>query len=285
MWVVRNWLIKAAAVLALIATFPTLANSQTHLRSANLTPELIGTILQNYYRAPMSEQVPAIVQAAITQGMAENRAKRLALIAFIAGIVSEDATQIDRLAAMYSKLAGNHHAQLVRAILYSGRTDWKEQLERLKTVWPDKAAEIDAIASRGARAVYTLQRDGQPEVLDMNWAFFGATGRREPIMLIIEALGDLRATDPGLVTTAHAARMALAAQAIQHDRVFDICQRAQWGTYGNDLGKIVAAAQTKDLSRFKAEAEAAIRAAESGQPVPSPGEATAASARSTPRRP
>lgn len=284
MAVVRMWLIKAFALLALVVTLPPHLHAQTHLRAVVLTPDVIGGILQNYYRAPMFDQVPAIVQAAITQGMAENRSKRLALIAFVAGIVSEDASQIDRLAAMYGKLAGNHHAQLVRAILYSGRPDWKAQLDRLKVMWPDKAAEIDALGARGPRAVYTLKREGQPEVLDMNWAFFGATGRREPVMLIIEALGDLRATDPVQVAMAHTARAALATQAIQHDRVFDICQRAQWGTYGNDLRSIVVAVQTKDLSRFKTDAETAIRAAEVGQPVPGPVEATAATARTT-RRP
>lgn len=284
MSVVRFWILKAVALLALLVTGPNVGEAQTHLRSLVLTPDVIGSILQNYYRAPMAEQLPAIVQAAVTQGMTEDRAKRLSLIAFMAGVIADDAKQIDRLAAMYAKLPGNHHAQLVRAILYSGRSDWKDQLERLKAAWPDKAAEIDTLSARGARAVYTLQRDGQPEVLDMNWAFFGATGRREPIVAIVEALGDLRAPEPAKVALAHTARLSLATQSIKHDRVFEICQRLQWGTFGNDLRGIIVAAQTNDFSRFKSDAEAAIRAAEAGQPVPGPVEAQAATARTT-RRP
>jgi hypothetical protein len=284
MLVLRAWTFVVVAVLAPLYAAPPVAQAQTVLRSMNMTPDVIGTVLQNYYRAPMADQIPAVIAAAMAQGMANERPRRLALIAFMAGLIAEDDKHLDRLAPVFHKLPGDQPQRLMRAINYSGRPDTADLFARLKKLWPDKVADIDTIAALGAKPVYKLKREGQPEVLDMNWAFFGATGRREPIMAIIESLADLKSTDNVRLATAHSARWSLASQAIQHDVVFEICQKALWGTYGNEVRTIIAAANSRDLSRFKTDAEDALKAAAAGQPVSVPAEAMAATAR-TPKRP
>lgn len=244
--------------------------AQTHLRGTNYTPEIIAGVFQNYYRAPMPEKIHEVVQAALVQGVAETRPKRLALIAFMAGLIAADTKHIERLAPVFVHMPGEHPERLVRAILYSGRTDWQEQLTRLKALWPSRVEMIDGLAQRGARAVYSLKRDGQPEVLDMNWAFFGATGWKEPVLAVIDILADLRSSDPAKLGLAHAARHTLATQAITHEAVYQIALRGQMGSYGDQMRLIVVAANNRDVSTFKTDADVAIAAANAGKPVPVP---------------
>jgi hypothetical protein len=260
--------IAVVAFMGLAA--PSISHAQTHLRGAVLTPDVIAGVFQNYYRAPMPERVHEVVQAAVVQGLAETRPKRLALIAFMAGLIAENTLYVERLASVFGKLPGDQPERVVRAILYSGRPDWADQITRLKGFWPQHVAMIDRIAARGARPVFALKRDGQPEVLEMNWAYFGATGSRDAVLAVIEMMGDLRSTEPAKVALAHAARHTLATQAMTHDRVYDICLRAQMGSFGDQMRLIIVAANNKDVSAFKVEADAAIAAATAGKPVPVP---------------
>lgn len=229
-------------------------------RLPTITPPVIRAVMDNYYQAPVPEFVPAIVEAAIAQGLTEDRGSRLTLIAFMAGLISADVDVVDRLRPVFDKRTPEQAMQLVRAILYSGRSDWQALVARLRKAWPDKAAEIDAVAARGARPVYSLGFTGQPEVLAMNWAFFGATGNAEPVRAIIGALGDLTHTaDPDRVRLAHRARISLARRAAEHDRVMEICRQSTWGAHGEDMRAIIRAALYDDIARLEADAEAAMR--------------------------
>jgi hypothetical protein len=266
----RSLATRIAVVVAVTLAAPTFGHAQTHLRGTTLTPDVITGVFQNYYRAPMPERVHEVVQAAIVQGLAETRPKRLALIAFMAGLIADNTAHVERLASVFGKLPGEQPERLVRAILYSGRPDWADQITRLKNLWPQHVAMIDRLAERGARPVYALKRDGQPEVLDMNWAYFGTTGSRAAVHAVIEMLGDLRASDPAKVAMAHAARHTLATQAMSHERVYEVCLRAQMGSYGDQMRLIIVASNNKDVSTFKTDAEAAIAAATAGKPVPVP---------------
>lgn len=267
------------ATMAIVSLAPN-AVAQTS-RTAALTPQVIDAILQNYYQAPLAEHVPAIIDAAMAHGLAEDRSKRLVLIAFIAGLIASDDGFVERLAPVFRKRPGDEPMRLVRAVLYSGRADSQILIDRLKLLWPERAAEITALAAKGAKAVYALSFQDQPVVLDMNWAFFGATGRPEPVMAIIGSLSDLRGTtDPARLAIAHGARWSLAVQARQHERVMDLCRKALWGSHAEDLRGVIKAAEANDIGVLKAEADEALKrlATEAaGQALP-----TAATARREP---
>jgi hypothetical protein len=231
----------------------TSVRAQSYL--APLTPAVIGSILETYYQGPLAEHVPAIIQSALAQTAADDRAKRLTLIGFMAGLIADDATVINRLVPVFDKLPGDQPMQLVRAVLYSGRPDGAHHIAALKARWPTRADAIDTIAAAGNKAVYQLKFAGQPEVLAMNWAFFGATGRKEPVLAMIAALADLRqTTDPERLAVAQTVRRSLALRAADDERVKDLCRQALWGSYGDDLRPVLAAAEARDLSLLDAQA-------------------------------
>jgi hypothetical protein len=270
-----GWRSFRAASLASLIAWSGLASAQAQSQTAHLTPQAVAAIVETYYQGAIKEHIPTLVQASIAHNQTDERAKRLALIAFMAGLIADDATFVERLAPVFHVLPGEQPMRLVRAILYSGRPDWMAQLNRLKGLWPARAAEIDKTASIGAKPVYELKFRGQPEVLDMSWAYFGASGRRESVMAIIDTLADLRSDDPALVAAAVVNRRSLADRATRDELVMEICRRALWGSNGNELRAVVIAAEAGNLSLLDDVEPVAV-----SQQLPAP---TAATARS-PRR-
>ncbi len=244
----NGWRIFRTVSAASLIGWSGLAPVQAQNPIGHLTPKAVAAIVETYYQGAVEEHIPTIIEALLAQNQTDERTKRLALIAFMAGLIAEDAKVIDRLAPVFQSRPGEQPMQLVRAILYSGRPDWKPQLDRLTALWPARAGEIDKTASVRAKPVYQLKFHGQPEVLEMNWAFFGASGRRESVMAIIDTLADLRSGDPVLVAAANANRRSLADRAMRDDSVMEICRRALWGSNGNELRPVLIAAEAGNLS-------------------------------------
>jgi hypothetical protein len=243
-----GWIALSAVALSTAVTAP--GFGQSHI--GQLTPRAVGAIIETYYQGPIPEHIPAIIEAAMAQNQVDDRAKRLSLIAFTAGLIAQDAMFVERLKPVFQKLPGEQPLRLARAISYSGRSDWKALLEGLKVAWPNHATAIDALATTGGRAVYQLTFAGQPEVLEMNWAYFGATGRQEPVMAMIQTLAGLTSSDPERRAAAVAARHSLALAASRDEVIADVCRRALWGSYGNEMRAVLAAAQSGNMSLLDA---------------------------------
>ncbi len=223
-----------------------IASRTVSATDAALTPDAISAFIANYYRAPDPKAVPAMVKAALDAGLLEQQNRRMVMIGFMAGLIATDASVVDRLAPLFEKLPGDQPMRLPRAIAYSGRPDWSLHTARLKNLWPARAQEIETLAAKGGRPIPLLKTDNNPLIVDMNWAYFGATGQREAIDKIIAVLATASdSTNPQSLLTAQTAKWSLIANAAQHPRVMEICREHLAGPQAEQIKEIIAAADDR----------------------------------------
>ena len=80
-------------------------------------------------------------------------------------------------------------AIIIRAIVYSGRPDWRELLEKNSSRMPLRRPLIDDFLNDKRPTLMTLPLDtgGSPGIYAL-WGYYVATGQHEPVVRIMEAL-------------------------------------------------------------------------------------------------
>ena len=258
----RRWRHVAVAVLAatsalLILPAPVLAQNVDE----RISDEAITSFLATYYKRPDPLRLPAILKAAQDNGSMKDKARRHLVVGFLAGLIAEDAKYVMTLAPNFADLPADQPMRLARAIAYSGRTDAGKQTALLKSLWPMKAAEIEKVARENAKPATKLPIDTQSLALDLNWGYFGATGRKEPVAAIIAALaGADDKANATRVANAYQAKLSLAINAMKNDRVLAWCREAQAGPHAAHIKDVLAAVQARDPDSIRRDGDAALKA-------------------------
>ena len=227
---------------------------------AAITDDAIATFVATYHKRPDPLRLPAILKAAQDNGYLRDKARRHVVIGFLAGLIAEDAKYVTTLAPYFADLPSDLPLRLPRAIAYSGRADWLRQMQTLKSLWPMKAAEIEAIIRDGGKSIPKLPVDLQALALDLNWGYFGATGRKEPVQAIIAGLaGADDKANPVRISNAYAAKLSLVNNALKNDRVLAWCREAQTGVHAAHMKSVVEAVQARDPDRIRREGDEALK--------------------------
>ncbi len=180
--------------------------------------------------------------------------------AFLAGVIGSEPSIIGPLIPLYAEQAENVMLGLARAILMSGREDWKVHIERLKVRWPEHAKTITEIAAKGPQPLSELDPLSHASVIDLNWAYFGATGSARPIARIVTALeGVLETADVNRLMIGYSAKWSIASMAMQNPKVTEICKGLLKGPNRDALEDALKAAEEGKPERIRAEAMAAAK--------------------------
>ncbi len=227
---------------------------------APITDDAIATFVATYHKRPDPLLLPVMLKAAQDNGYLRDKARRHLVIGFLAGLIAEDAKYVTTLAPHFAELPSDQPLRLPRAIAYSGRADWLKQMQTLKSLWPMKATEIDAIIRDGGKSIPKLSIDVQAHALDLNWGYFGATGRKEPVQAMIAGLaGADDKANPVRVSNAYAAKLSLATIAMKNDRVLAWCREAQTGIHAAHMKSVIEAVQARDPDRIRREGDEAVK--------------------------
>lgn len=221
----RDAVLAVAALATAVMLLPAATNAQRI--DAPVTDDALAAFFASYHKRPDSLRLPEMLKAAQDNGYLRDKARRHVVIGFLSGLVAEDAKYVSTLAPHFANLPSDLPMRLPRAVAYSGRPDWLRHMQTLKSLWPTKAAEIDAIIKDGPKSVTKLPVDAQALALDLNWGYYGATGRKEPVQAIIAGLAG--ADDKAnliRVTNAYAAKLSLTTTAMKNDRVLAWCREA-----------------------------------------------------------
>lgn len=170
------------------------------------------------YRAkPQPTRVPELVRAVSRLGAFSDPESAGAYVGFIAGVLGANPDRADELVAAMFPLPAEDHWMIVRAIAYSGLPDWKEMLTRFADRMPTRQAMIDKYVDgkiptligiappkersfgekvkglfdseqRAAANAVTWAMDSSPELLDVLWGYYFATGSYAPIYRMIAML-------------------------------------------------------------------------------------------------
>ena len=244
----------------------------------------------NAYRAkPEPEALPVLVRTLSERQAFKDAETSGAYLGFIAGVLGANPDRAAMLVANMLPIAPADHWVLVRAIAYSGLPNWKELLATFVDRMPTRRAMIDKyldgklptldqidyrpakpgmldkvkrvlkIGNGGKKAVAIAP---SPELIDVLWGSYLATGSDRPIIRIIKLLPLAKDKDSvDYLTTGSAAKFTLASNAVRDLRLLAILKRevkSQPEAVAAVLNEVIETAETVDTARMRKESLAAI---------------------------
>ena len=242
-----------------------------------------------YRHKPEPDGLPALVHALSDMQAFKEAESAGAYVGFIAGVLGANPARAEDLIARMLPIAPADHWVLVRAIAYSGLPNWKDLLATFVDRMPTRRAMIDKYIDGKLPTLnqidYQTAKPGMidkvkvvlhiggdrkkpvvnapsPELIDLLWGYYLATGSYGPIGRIIKLLplaNDKENVDS--LTTGSAAKFTLASNAV---RDLSLLAMLKWAVK-NELEDVVAVlkdvidtAETVDTARMRKESLAAI---------------------------
>ena len=277
------------AVLAFALAFIAPAGaSQPPSASLNSTDGMLKWI--NAYRGrPDPDGLPAVVRTLGGLQAFKDAGSSGAYIGFIAGVLGANPTRAERLVGKMLSIDPADHWVLVRAIAYSGLPKWQELLTRFADRMPTRRAMIDKYLNGELPTLEQIDyqpktpgmmdkikvvlqlTDGQakplamepsPELIDVLWGYYLATGTYGPVGRIIKLLPLANDRDNvDNLTTGSAAKFTLANNAV---RDLNLLTMLKWSVkhqpkdIADVLNDVIETADTVDTVHMRKESLAAI---------------------------
>jgi hypothetical protein len=143
----------------------------------------------NYRQHKNPSRVPAAVHAMYQFGLFGDEEKAWFCTGFIAGVLGSNPKDGPGLIPRMFPLPDKEQAVIIRAIVYSGRPDWRDLLEKNSAKMPLRRPLIDDFLAGKRPTLMELPLDhgGSPGIYAL-WGYYVATGQYEPVVRIMQAL-------------------------------------------------------------------------------------------------
>ena len=277
-------------VFALAAAAAAPAAAAPRIGAAFNSTDSILKWINAYRRKPDPEALPAVVRALSAMQAFKDAESSGPYIGFVAGVLGNNPARAEDLVAKMLSIDPADHWVLVRAIAYSGLSDWKELLATFVDRMPTRRAMIDKyldgklptleqIDFRPAKpgmfdklkATFSADKDNKkkavaleptPELIDVLWGYYLATGEYAPIESVIKLLplaNDKDSVDN--LTTGSAAKFTLASNAVRDTELLAMLEwavKSQPKEIAVVLKDVIETAATVDTVHMRQELLAAI---------------------------
>jgi len=253
--------------------------------------------INGYRHRPDPDRLPAVVHALSAMQAFKAAESSGPYVGFIAGVLGTNASHAEDLIAKMLPIDPSDHWVLVRAVAYSGLPNWREllatfvdrmatrramidkyldgKLPRLEQIdfRAEKPGMIDKIKSSlhiGKDQKKAVALEPTPELIDVLWGYYLATGSYVPIESVIKLLplsNDKDNVDS--LTTGSAAKFTLASNAV---RDADLLAMLKWADKDQPkevkvvLDDVIETAETVDTVHMRQESLAAIEELKSKGP-------------------
>jgi len=245
--------------------------------------------INGYRRRPDPDRLPSVVRALSAMQAFKAAESSGPYVGFIAGVLGTNASHADDLIAKMLPIDPADHWVLVRAIAYSGLPNWREllatfvdrmatrramidkyldgKLPRLEQIdyRADKPGMLDKIESTlhiGKEQKKPVVLEPTPELIDVLWGYYLATGSYVPIQRVIKLLPLANDKDNvDSLTTGSAAKFTLASNAVRDS---DLLAMLKWADKSQPkevkvvLDDVIETAETVDTVHMRQESLAAI---------------------------
>jgi hypothetical protein len=282
---------RLAIAAALLAGLISQAAAAATQRPAEfLSSDAVLSWINGYRHKPEPNRLPAAVQAMSRYGGLRDPESAGAFVGFIAGVIGTNPDIAGDLIAKSFPINPEDDWAMVRAIAHSGLPDWKHVLAEHAYRMPARKVMVQkfidgslptlgaTVAQRPPSATEKFKRlftgekpkvpmvdwalDASPEVLDMLWGRFFATGDYGPILRIVGMLPWSKNRDSvDKLTLGAMAKYTLASNAARDPKLLTMLKRSA-RNQPDDTAKIVKeitdAADTMQLSAIRKEAVGAI---------------------------
>jgi len=158
-------------------------------QGAFTSPEKLMDWISNYRKHKNPSLVPAAVHAMREYGLFGDEEKAWFCIGFIAGVLGTNPKDGPGMIPRMFPMPDKEQAVIIRAIVYSGRPDWRELLEKNSARMPLRRPLIDDFLNGKRPTLMELPLDtgGSPGIYAL-WGYYVATGQHEPVVRIMDAL-------------------------------------------------------------------------------------------------
>lgn len=153
------------------------------------SPDQLMDWISNYRDQKEPWRVPVAVHAMNDFGLFGDEEKAWFCIGFIAGVLGSNPKDGPSMVPKMFPMPDKEQAIIIRAIVYSGRPDWRELLEKNSSRMPLRRPLIDDFLNDKRPTLMTLPLDtgGSPGIYAL-WGYYVATGQHEPVVRIMQAL-------------------------------------------------------------------------------------------------
>jgi len=143
----------------------------------------------NYRSHKDPSRVPAAVHAMQEFGLFADEEKAWFCAGFIAGVLGSNPKDGPGLIPRMFPMPDKEQAVIIRAIVYSGRPDWRELLDKNSPRMPLRRPLIDDFLAGKRPTLMELPLDhgGSPGIYAL-WGYYVATGQYQPVVRIMAAL-------------------------------------------------------------------------------------------------
>ena len=244
--------------------------------------------INGYRGKPEPDRLPVLVRALSDLQAFKDAETSGAYIGFIAGVIGANPDRAAELIDKMLTIQPADHWVLVRAIAYSALPNWKVLLVKFADRMPARSALIgkyldgrlptlDQIADRTVKPgmidkiKQVLKIDERkkevaiepsPELIDVLWGMYLATGAYQPVGRIIKLLPLANDKDNvDNLTTGSAAKFTLASNAVRDLHLLAMLKRAatkQPEDVAKVLNDVIETAENVDTARMRKESLAAI---------------------------
>jgi hypothetical protein len=252
------------------------------------SPERLMDWISNYRTHRQPWRVPAAVHAMREFGLLADEEKAWFCTGFIAGVLGSNPKDGPALVAKMFPMPDKEQAVIIRAIVYSGRPDWRDLLEKSSPRMPLRRPLIEDFLDGKRPTLMKLPlENGGSEGIYALWGYYVATGQHAPVVRIIQALQWSRTKDDGgfsfrkvfsgwgndpsavtKITTGGTAKWTLASYA-ERDRELLNLYRAEYDrqppTIAKPLKDVIEAAQDFESERIRKDQYGAIEDAQKQQ--------------------
>jgi hypothetical protein len=289
---VRRAAADFALACALLATLIAPAAAAGVAQQSGSTFTSNDTLLKwiNAYRhKPQPDALPAVVRALGGMQAFKDAETSGPYVGFIAGVLGSNPARAEDLIGKMLVIDPADHWVLVRAVAYSGLSNWKELLSTFVDRMPTRRAMVDKYLDGKLPTLeqidYKPSKPGMldklkttlhiekehekeialeptPELIDVLWGYYLATGNYAPIGRIIKFLPLANDKDNvDSLTTGSAAKFTLASNAVRDN---DLLEMLKWADKSQTkdvkavLDDVIETADTVDTVHMRQESLAAI---------------------------
>jgi hypothetical protein len=277
----------ALFALAFMAAAPTIAAAPPS--AAPLSTDAILKWINDYRHRPDPDRLPLVVRTLSDMQAFKDSETCGAYVGFIAGVLGANPVRATALVNEMLPIAPADHWMLVRAIAYSGLPNWKDLLAAFADRMPErrpmvdrylggKLPTLDQIAYQAAKPGMfdkikvalkiengdkkEVALEPSPELIDVLWGYYLATGAYKPVGQIIKLLplaDDKDSVDN--LTTGSAAKFTLASNAV---RDLNLLAMLKWSVKNQPketakvLNEVIETAEDVDTAHMRKQSLAAI---------------------------
>jgi hypothetical protein len=285
----RKTIVGVFALFALAFAMSPPAIAAAPPSAAPLSTDVVLKWVNDYRHRPDPDRLPLVVRTLSEMQAFKDSETSGAYVGFIAGVLGANPVRATALVTEMLPITPADHWVLVRAIAYSGLPNWKDLLTAVADRMPDrrpmidryldgKLPTLDQIAYQAAKPGMfdkikvalkiengdkkAVALEPSPELIDVLWGYYLATGAYKPVGQIIKLLplaDDKESVDN--LTTGSAAKFTLASNAV---RDLNLLAMLKWSVKSQPketakvLNEVIETAEDVDTSHMRKQSLAAI---------------------------